>query len=265
MKYFIKKVFEELRYLYLCRLKKSKINTDAIVFLGNQKSGTSVISALFSEAANKELTLDFRVRRYIYDDFYLVLNNNIGLNEFMQMHAYEFSKDVIKEPNLSLISKSVLDEYGRDRIVIIVRDPLDNVRSIMERLNLKNDATVGQLDHVNFVWKIICSGLDLPNGKPSNSVFDNLIERWMHIYGMASSLGIRYVRYEDFIDDKVGFIERLCDGLGCNYENDIASKKDKQYQHKGSGIKSIEFFSEAQMVKSRDKCAALLREYGYEI
>ena len=108
-----------------------KINKKPIFILGNPKSGTTVIGKLISKASNKSHTSD--IKSVIYNSSQKLDSGLISLNYFIKNHKYEFSKEIIKEPSLSYHVEDLIETYPDSKFIWIVRNPFQNIRSILNR------------------------------------------------------------------------------------------------------------------------------------
>ena len=124
----------------------SKINSDPLLILGNQKSGTTVIASLLSKATKKTLTSD--IKSLIKNPSLKLDFKLLCLNDFIKQHKYDFSKDIIKEPFLSFYAEELIESFPNAKIVWIVRNPYQNIRSILNRLKIP-----GNLQKIKF-WNL---------------------------------------------------------------------------------------------------------------
>ena len=130
------KIVDEMKYLYTSRLKSHEVFCKPLFIFGNQKSGTSAVAGLLSIATQMDCTMDMRPRWYNYRDFDRFRDGEISAQEFVLRHSYEFSKPIIKEPNFSLVSRELLEYFSCSRSVYVIRHPLNNIKSILDRLTL---------------------------------------------------------------------------------------------------------------------------------
>ncbi|RME38856.1 MAG: hypothetical protein D6788_06610, partial [Planctomycetota bacterium] len=120
---------------YVVRRRFARPHPAPVIVLGNQKSGTTVIAALLAESAGCAVTLDifFRFRRPVLAR---LLTGRDSLDRFIRRHPYWFSHPIIKEPSLTFFHDDLRRLFPSARFVFIVRDPRDNIRSILNRLRL---------------------------------------------------------------------------------------------------------------------------------
>jgi hypothetical protein len=274
----------------------AQINPKPIIVLGNQKSGTTAIASLISLASGKSIEYDiffrahltdfkfikniilkklgfnFDVSKYNYLD--LLHNGSISLNQFVEMKKSYFVTDVIKDPDFSFFYNELLDIFPKAKFIFIVRNPFDNIRSILNRLDLE-----GNLSHcdekfqakfqfiktTNPLWGKILDGQN-PNVEGCNYI-ENLALRWNLTVDnyLRNSTNILLVRYENFLEDKVTYINNLCEILGLDVIKKVSPLVDKQYQPKGKhNTTAGEFFGETNYEIIRNLCKDKMVNMGYK-
>jgi len=247
----------------------SKINQNPIFILGNQKSGTTVIANLLSQATSKSLTSDFQSAishktLQLELDFYL-----LRFADFIQDYKYEFSKDIIKEPFLSYYIDELINEFPKAKFILIIRDPFQNIRSILNRLNVPGN--LEQIDFDNYkeiiktpVWKLAMQSNML--GIYSSNYIESMANRWNYVVNsyFKHSNKIHLVKYEEFLRDKENFICELSKSMELAYVRDIKKNVDLQYQHKGNNkINLNEFFGEVNYEIINRLCKENIKKLGY--
>ncbi|NEP45581.1 MAG: hypothetical protein F6K35_42755, partial [Okeania sp. SIO2H7] len=120
--------------------RTAKINPQPILVLGNQKSGTSAIAALLAEMTDLSVTIDLRkeIPNPTYDK---IIKGELTFSEFVQLNKLDFSRDIVKEPNLTLLDRELAEYFPNSDFVFVIRDPRDNIRSILNRLQLPGNLT----------------------------------------------------------------------------------------------------------------------------
>ena len=211
---------------------------EAPVFvLGNQKSGTSAIAALLARACGLSYDIDiggFRVPEY--DALYA---DRSRLPELIQTRAaIEFSKGLVKEPNLTFLLPEILSLHPRSRLIFVVRDPRANIRSTLNRLNIPGDLpAINPADYPELspMWEAILYNKWV--GKPDLdlSYIGRAAERWQIATDLFADAGdaVTPIRYEDFLVDKLAAIHKLADQLNLPVVTDITRLLDVQYQPAG--------------------------------
>lgn len=239
-----------------------------IFILGHQKSGTSVIAALLGQMCGLTVAID--LKRDIHQPvFQLVQSGDLSFDAYRKRHALEFSRDIIKEGNLTPMLGHLLDHYPESHYVFVVRDPRDSIRSILQRLGLPGDPNEmprdGWRSAVSDAWELVLDGTWL--GTSGDDYVDGLARRWQlfaDIYAQHRDRLIA-VRYEDFVLNKVGTIAGLADRLGYDARQDISHMVNVQYQHKGDASMSLHAFFKRPYILDRIErvCADGMQMFGY--
>ena len=238
-------------------------NRNAIFVLGNQKSGTSVIAALLSFYGGVDVTLD--IVHITSRELEKLVNKKLSMRKFIKRHSWEFSRRIIKEPWLTLFYDELREIYPKNKFVFIIRDPRDNIRSILNRLsipgNLKN---LPQQIKIPPLWLKILDNRWL--GIPYEHYIESLAARWVKfadIY-LNNSTDFELVRYEDFLTNKVDCIERLALNLGIEKKGEIVDKLNIQFQPKGDkNVSWIDFFGEENLKKIDKICYNQMVKFNY--
>lgn len=261
----IGKDIQTLRRFSLSRF--SRINVTPIIILGNQKSGTTVIAVLLAECTGSSVTLDIQNIAGVIQT--KIRSRQIAFSDFVKCNKHEFSRTIIKEPCLTFLYPQVQEFFQAAKYVMIVRDPRDNIRSILNRLNIRGD-----LEDISWKifstippgWQVIVDNRWL--GLHGDTYIEMLAERWSHaadVY-LQHSEEMILIRYEDFIADKAGTIEQLARQLGLAPINNIADKVNIQYQPKGNhDITWQEFFGYDNLMRIERICGTRMLKFGYPL
>ena len=238
-----------------------------IFVLGHQKAGTSAIAALLGAYAGLEVTID--LRREIRDQLALqVYSDELPIGRLIARNRADFSKPVVKHPNLTFLFPQLRDRFPDSRFVFVVRDPRENIRSIFDRLGLSGTGTAlhpDQWARLPGPWRLILSGKGLPI--TSSDHLEVLAERWRlmaNIY-FANRHQIELVRYEDFTAAKERTIDLLARILGLQQTRKIGDLVDRPYQPQGAnrGVDPITFFGEENLARIEATCALAMEKFGY--
>ena len=210
---------------------------DPIFVLGHQKSGTTAVAALLSEATERTATLDI-LEDHRNRDFCRVLGSEMPIEDYVSRYPVAFRKCIIKEPNLTLMGPQLAERFPDARWVMVIRDPVQNIRSLLDRVGV-----AGDLDHLDgdairalqAPWNLL---FEHPTGDADwpEHYIDQLAERWClfaQVTWKMPTVPI-VVRYEDFSKDKQGCIESLANELGETVRVDIASRVDIARQPAGA-------------------------------
>jgi hypothetical protein len=234
-----------------------------LLVFGNQKSGTSAISGLLAEATGQRLIADFGGAQEPFIGE--LIRGEISVARYVACNAWAFSAPIVKEPGLTFAAPALMDHFARSRAVMVLRNPWHNIRSMLERLDVRGDkeSLVPGKRRINRTWRSILTGTDL--GLPPAHYIDILAQRWVRAAETAERLDGRtiLVRYEDFSRDKSGTIERLAREWRLPMVSDISAKLDHAFQPRGQGTDPRQFFG-----KNYDRigaiCGVKAARHGYE-
>jgi len=247
----------------------TRVNPSPILILGNQKSGTTAVAALLAEATGCSVTLDIveEMRRPILP---LVRRGELAFADFVEKNKLAFSRAIVKEPNLTPFREELAARFPDAKFVLVVRDPRDNVRSILDRLGVPGDlegVKPEELDAPSPSWRHVIDGRWL--GLSGDDYIEMLAARWNLAADSAlhSKGDLILLRYEDFVKDKVGEIARLAGKLGLQAVNDISSMVDTPFQPRGRnrGIDWLAFFGAENLGKIELICRERMVLLGYAV
>lgn len=241
-------------------------NPLAIIGIGNQKSGTTAIVALLARHTNSSVTLDLPG---IAGEVKVRLKaGEVSFESFVRRNASELSRDIIKEPNLTFFYNELKRTFPRARYLMIVRDPRQNIRSILNRLQLPGD--LEWLDRewmarVHPNWKADIDGKWL--GLTGANYIEVLAARW----NLSADVYLNHrdemvlVRYEDFDAAKAAVITDLARRLELPAKRDITGEVDRQYQPRGDrGVPLNTFFGPKNLERIVRCCSERMAQFGYE-
>lgn len=239
---------------------------EPVFVVGNQRSGTSVIAQLMGEMAGLSTAIDL-YDEMIRPSYHEVLAGTLDIASFVQKNRLDFSRDLIKEPNLTFLWPELARCFPRSLAVFVVRDPRDNIRSILNRLHIPGDLT--HVDHHAFpavtpAWRMILdsAGVALPEG----THIERLAHRWVRMAGVYRDheASMALIRYEDFVVDKEGSLRRLVREVGHRPAHDVSARLDVQFQRPGDRDVSLqEFFGQQNLETIEDVCASEMEFFGY--
>jgi len=245
----------------------SKVNPNPLFILGNPKSGTTIIANLLSKATKKTLTSDIKSvikHTTLKLDFKL-----LSFDYFIKKHKYEFSKEIIKEPFLSFYTEELIKSFPNAKFIWIVRNPYQNIRSILNRLKIHGDFQEINFNHFPELEKTPAWKLNLQSsmfGYISFNYIEAMAFRWNHAINIYKQHKDRIVlvKYEDFILDKKKYIEDLSLSLDLTVKADISNYVNIQYQPKGNAeIDLKNFFGEENYKIIERLCKENMKELGY--
>jgi hypothetical protein len=234
----------------------------AFVF-GNQKSGTTAIAGLLAVATARRATLDFAGATEPFIG--RLLRGETDLAEFVRHNAWAFSADIVKEPSLTFVAPALMDHFGVSRAVFVIRDPRDNIRSILDRLKLPGDLPAFEPDRLkaNRTWRSLLAGHDL--GLPQDHYVATLARRWLRAVEVFDGARERFefIRYRDFKKDRATSIARLARSLKLDPRHDISSRAEHAFQRKGTARVAAEFFGKDNLARIDDICGPAAATLGF--
>lgn len=242
---------------------------EAPVFvLGNQKSGTSAVAALLARACGLSYDIDLgglRVPEYerIYTDpktFAGVLTDRAGI---------EFSKELVKEPNLTFLLPQLQSLHPRSRHAFVIRDPRANIRSICNRLKIPGN--LPRIDPATYpeispIWEAILYNHWVGDEARELNYIGRSAERWRKAADLYLAAGpeTQLIRYEDFNQAKLTAIEDLATRLGLEVKHDVSPYLDVQYQRAGKKVTDYTaFFGADNLATIKQECGPAMAKLGY--
>ncbi len=241
-----------------------------IFVLGNQKSGTTAIAALLAECLGETFISDvlYRNKVHLKD----LLDADPSVAGLLAGHPQSFNATVIKDNDLTFVYPSLANTFPEATFVFVVRDPRQNIRSVLNRLNLPGDLDSLSAEHYAHLskklpgWHTILTGSSF--GSNTDHYIDVLADRWVRaneVY-LSASDRMTLVRYEDFDSAKRPVIERLATELGFPVAHDISESQDRQYQPLGDrSIAPESFFGQRNLERVERRCAKLMGSFGYAL
>jgi len=233
--------------------------------LGNQKSGTTAIAALLAMSTLKAATLDIRG---IYEPVQTMLHSGkLSFMQFVRRNKAAFSRTIIKEPNLTFLYSKLKAHFPQAHYVIIVRDPRDNIRSVLNRLNINGTKPVLRSEEMAALspeWQLMLNGQWL--GLTGDTYIEQLAARW----NLAADTYLQHrneillVRYEDFVKEKANTVYQLATNLNLPRLADISDKVDTQYQPRGQHcVRWYDFFGADNLRRIERICGSQMEHFGY--
>ena len=254
------------------RLKTSLLTLGASVhphplfIMGNQKSGTTAIAALLAELSGLPVTLDLK-KEMKEPSIDRVKSGRLSFEQFVHSNRLDFSRDIIKEPSLTLFYDEIAAMFPQSRFVMVVRDPRENIRSILQRLDIAGNLSNVSSDAIQRMpraWQLVLDGRWL--GLTGHNYIEMLALRW----NLTTELYLRHedrttlCRFEDFLADKVGEIKRLAGVLDLAERADISSKVDIQFQPAGDrSVKWHAFFGAENLRRIEAICDPGMSRFSY--
>jgi Sulfotransferase domain len=245
----------------------SSLNPQPIFILGNQKSGTTVIASLLAELTGLSATIDLPG---LYEPVQTNLHaQKISFLQFILKNKLDFSRAIIKEPCLTFLYQDLVNFFPNSKMILVVRDPRDNIRSILNRLSIPGNLInlkQQQLQNISPEWRLLLNGDWL--GLKGENYIEMLAERWnlsSDVY-LCNFDNIILIRYEDFIKDKTGEIYKLSQQIGLKPINDITDRVNIQYQPAGNkNISWLNCFGQNNLERIESLCSKRMKQFGYLI
>ena len=185
----------------------SNITSDPIIILGNQKSGTSVIAALLGHATGLSVTIDLK-REYLSTGniYKKVFHGELPFSIIINRNRADFSKDIIKEPNLTIFYPDLKKTFKTAKFIFIIRQPHQNIRSILNRFGLPGNLDHLEPHHLRLIkksWDIVFNGEWI--GLRGRNHIEMLALRWNYLVNiyLKNKDSFILMRYEDFLQDKI--------------------------------------------------------------
>lgn len=246
--------------------KASVLPSRPIFVLGNQRSGTTAIAALLAQRTGLSVTLDLP-REDGGEIYRRIRAGQAPFEELIEAERAGFSRHIVKEPHLTVFFDELANHFPQARYAFVVRDPRACIRSILQRLaipgHLRQLSPPYDEDAVRR-WRLVLDGRWL--GLRGKNHIASLSARWAHLAQVYLEHAPRMtlIRYEDFLCDKVGVIDRLARQLDLRPSHDIRDKLDVQYQGRGDHSASWEeYFGAANLRVIERVCGDAMSGLGY--
>ena len=235
-----------------------------VLILGNQKTGSTAIAELLAQYGDLWATTDLHP---LQSPDAQIENEPASVACLIQRLRYYFRRDLVKENELTAATDSLLEVFPRARPVFVVRHPVQNVRSILDRVSLPGRPLPFEtLDLSGGGWERIVRGHDY--GIEADDHITSLALRWCRtttIY-LRHSDRLHLVRYEDFMSDKLGTINALATRLGVEPKEDIRPLLDVPFQPRGDhrSTPPNDFFSDQALDIIHERCVDGMSALNYE-
>ena len=242
-----------------------RMEKEPIFLLGNQKSGTTAICALLALRTGN--TYSDYLRGFSQPILSAIQNKELSLEAAIRQRAkWEFSRKIIKECNLTLFYPQLKRLFPTSKKVFILRDPRDNIRSILNHLKLPANSDFNQLTNipVKKEWQYIADNRWLSISAPTPVL--SLALRWNKFAEICRSNRNEFllIRYEDFVQDKIGSINWLAQQLHLPFQKDINEFLDHDFQPRGNhNISQHDFFGVTHLAAINEICAEHMTYFGY--
>ncbi|HWB54373.1 MAG TPA: sulfotransferase [Tepidisphaeraceae bacterium] len=223
------------------------------------KSGTTAIAALLAAATAQSLTRDFAGAEQPFVQ--RLLNGDMPMQKFVRRNAWAFSSAIIKEPTLTFVAPALLRHFPDSPVVFIVRNPFDNLRSMLVRQKLRGDlSNLPTGIRLNPTWRKILAGTDL---RVTQAHYINtLAHRWLRAINIFQEVQDRclLIRYEDFNEAKVPVIAKIAGALNLPVVSDVTPLANYAFQRRDALPISTKDFFGANYARIEALCGSAYRE-----
>ncbi len=235
-----------------------------ILVLGNQKTGSSAIAGLLAARTGSSMATDLSEAWTREFEF---ANDRTKLVSFIDANRYYFRRTIVKENSLTLAASTLFAVIPNACGVFVVRHPVQNIRSILDRLDWPGDPRpIESLPDVPRTWQQVI------NVKPWGTEAADHISALAHRWRLTTEAVIRnrargeVVRYEDFNDDKLGTIDHVANQLGLPNRLPVGHLLEHPFQPRGTrrGYKIDDVFSEEAVATIERICSDGMADLGYE-
>lgn len=237
---------------------------DIVLVLGNQKTGSTAIAELLSQLGQLRAAFDLPA---LHPPDAHLRNEPAAVAAFVQRMRYYFRHELVKENELTPATDALLEVLPRARPVFVVRHPVHNIRSILDRVDLPGrPIPLEEIDLAASNWQSVVTSRPLGIDAPDQ--ITALAKRWNHMTDLYERHRERLhlVRYEDFVADKQGTIRTLAEQLRIEPRRDIRPLLDVSFQPRGAhrSVPPHEFFSAEALDTIHRLCAENMESLAYE-
>ncbi len=230
---------------------RAQPHEDPVFVLGTQKSGTSAIAGLLGIATGLPAAIDLK-RDLDYARAPEVAEGRRPFSAFLRRHAAAFACPIVKEPNLTFLVSFLLGRWPQARLVFVVRDPVQTVRSVLDRLGLPGELDrlePSRLEGLPRSWSAVLDSRwcehAIAGGDPDRPLFhpvEELARRWRIAREVARSTQqarpdrTHLIEYERFRVAKEASIAALAVQLGLEVRDrdGLAAAVDRPFQPPGA-------------------------------
>ncbi len=248
----------------------SRVNPEPVLVFGNQKAGTSAIAALLGEATGLSYTIDiFCFYQGLEEQ---LLRSEVPFDALVKKARYSFSKDIVKDPSFVFFYDELAARFPQAKRVFVLRDPRQNIRSILNRLALPghlNDLSPEHWARLQREFPGWCPILDGRfTGHSQMTYIEALALRCQQVFQIHAEhqSSVVPIYYEHFNEDKVTAIHQLVAQLGLPFVHSIDQVKDIQFQPRGNAAIALEdFFGAKNLDRIEEICGDTMRAVGYSL
>ena len=238
--------------------------------LGNQKSGTTAVAALLADLTGASVAQDL-IREVVWPSYDRVRSGRLTIDALVRRNRLAFSRDIVKEPHLTPFHDQLRARFPASRAALVVRDPRDNIRSILDRLGVPGDRVEEAAEHRHRNdrgWRLVLDGSWL--GIDAPTILEHLAERW----NLCADVHLDHpddvvlVRYEDVVEDPTAASTALAASLGLPLRRSEVSGRSTRRAHQPRGANrgraAEDFFGEVNLRTIERVCGPRMARLGYE-
>ena len=239
-----------------------------VLVLGNHKAGTSAVAGLLGALTGQPVALEL-CKELKRDRYRAVHEGRVPFTKLIARNKVDFSRPIIKENHFSTMPDLVMAQFPQSPVIMVTREPRDNIRSLLNRLHIPGDRKHIPADawrSVPHVWKLALDGRWL--GLTYDTYIEQLALRWNLIVEHYLSNRERWVlqRYEDFQADKLGQLTDLAKAVGMTPTCDISDKLNHPFQPPGDrSVTWVTFFGEENLAIIERICGPRMTQLGYRL
>lgn len=233
--------------------------------LGNHKSGTTAIAKLVAEMCGMPATIDFP--RNIRKDGYALARGDLTFEDIVNRHPALFCKELVKIPALTFVASQIGKRFPDSKFLFIVRDPRDNIRSILNRRKIPGNKT-----ELPFLRRWSMKLQNRPSmdseiwGQNSHGYVGVLSHRWNRAIDELRSIEEHtvVVKYEDFVADKLTVLKNIAEQFDFRITNPVEHLLDKQFQPAGNNSQDWQvFFGRSNLSAIEEICGERMSNLEY--
>jgi hypothetical protein len=240
---------------------------DPLIILGNQKAGTSAIAHLLANFGGLSKTIDIPP---LWDETGArIARNEVRFADIANRHKRYFTTELIKEPFMTFFADQVFEFFPLARFIFVVRDPRENIRSLLNSRGLPTDVSDPDPELLSRIQKTNPILLDRSvwGGHEQNYV-GVLAHRWNRAVDTYLDYRSHFIlaKYEEFVANKLEFIRDLGSRAGVTERNDISDQLNIQFQPRGDrGRPWRDVFGDDNLSRIDEVCGEKMRALGYAL
>jgi len=222
---------------------------------GVQKSGTTVIANALSYCAKKSLTSDHIGIWPIVD--IKAEERSQFIKSLVERHPLTLSRTFIKEPSMTL-APELFSAYYPNASILVIRNPLDTIRSILDRLNIHPSSSTLDEKAVHPGWKHV---FKLGSQDPP---FIQLADYWVRCMSNPhwDSKSVFKVYYNEFLAHPDDVVSDALSYLDLKMKRSSKMILSTQFQSKGANRNApLESITNAKTLSLADEMTRPVYEH----